>query len=130
MTAKKATANTTFEPQVVPTELYFDGIEATMMGAANSQLRFFVLKNEKRIQEEKQIVTLPTLSLVQFCLSTLVKMKEVKTELENEDKNFFQALEFTEKRPDEMALPEIKNIGRFVGKLSKPKKMSIINCDD
>jgi hypothetical protein len=59
-------------------------------------------------------------------------MKEVKTELENalEDKTIFQALEFTEKIPDEMALPEIKKIGSFVGKLSKPKKMSIIDCDD
>jgi len=32
-----------------------------------------------------------------------------------EDKKIFQALEFTEKIADEMVLPEIKNIGHFVG---------------
>jgi hypothetical protein len=61
----------------------------------------------------------------------------MRTELENalevEKNNLFQALELTDKIPfneEEMALPEIKKIGRFLGKLSKPKKLSIIDCDE
>jgi hypothetical protein len=135
--AEKATLETNTTQPVVSTELYFDSIEASMMGAANSKLRFFVVTNDEGIPEEKQIVTLPTLSLIQFCLSTLVQIKTMRTELENalevEKNNLFQALELTDKIPfneEEMALPEIKKIGRFLGKLSKPKKLSIIDCDE
>jgi len=132
--ATKFSSRLNIEPPLVPTESYFDSIEATMMGATNSKLRFLVLKNDK--EEEKQIVTLPTLSLIQFCLNTLVQMKAMRTELENafnnEKDSFFKALEITDRIPveEEMALPSIKKIGHFVGKLSKPKKLSIIDCDD
>jgi hypothetical protein len=137
MTVEKVTNQANTILPVVPTELYFDGIETTMMGAANSKLRFFVVKEEKGKPEEKQIATLPTLSLIQFCFSTLVKIKAMRTELENalkdEKDQIFQALEITDQiqiNEDKMSLPSINKIGHFVGKLSKPKKLSIIDCDD
>jgi len=137
MTVEKVTNQATFDLPHVPTELYFDGIETTMMGAANSKLSFFVVKEEKGKQEEKQIATLPTLSLIQFCFGTLVKIKAARTELENalkdETDHIFQALEFTDQiqiNEEKIILPSIKKIGHFVGKLSKPQKLSIIDCDD
>jgi len=57
---------------------------------------------------------------------------ELENALKDEKDHIFQALEFTDQiqiNEEKMILPSLKKIGHFVGKLSKPQKLSIINCD-
>jgi hypothetical protein len=74
-------------------ELYVDGIAQVMMGSANSKVGLFSVSGTENnpdeeipveIREIKLRITMPTSSLVEFCLQTLSALRENAKEIESE----------------------------------------------